>query len=69
MNGIGVFGAMTSQGFVGVFADWQRDRGLSGREQWDPLFDVYVGVLICGAIAWWLFRLTPLENQTEPDRA
>jgi len=61
MNGMGVFGAMVSQKFVGVFADWQATRGLSGRAQWDPLFDVYVGVLLCGGIAWWLYRFTPLE--------
>jgi MFS family permease len=66
-NGIGVFGAMTSQGFVGVFADWQKSRGLSGREQWDPLFDVYVGVLLLGAVAWWFYRFRPLEEPAQPE--
>lgn len=61
-NGIGVFGAMTSQGFVGLFADWQASRGLVGREQWDPLFDVYVCVLLLGAAAWWLYQFRPLED-------
>lgn len=61
-NGLGVLGAMTSQGFVGVFADWQESRGLSGREQWDPIYDVYVIVLLLGAGAWWLYRFTPLEE-------
>ena len=27
MNGLGVLGAMASQGFVGVFADWQASAG------------------------------------------
>jgi ACS family glucarate transporter-like MFS transporter len=62
-NGLGVFGAMTSQGFVGVFADWQKSRGFTGREQWDPVFDVYVGVLLLGAVAWWLYRFRPLEEE------
>jgi MFS transporter, ACS family, glucarate transporter len=62
-NGIGVLGAMSSQGFVGVFADWQKSRGFLGREQWDPLFDVYVGVLLLGAVAWWLYRFQPLEEE------
>ena len=62
MNGLGVFGAMASQGFVGVFADWQASRGLSGREQWDPIFDVYVFVLLANAVAWWSYRDTPLEE-------
>ena len=43
--GVGVMGALVSQGFVGFFADAQKARGLSGRAQWDPLFDVYVCVL------------------------
>lgn len=62
MNGIGVFGAMASQGFVGIFADWQASRGLSGRAQWDPIFDVYVLSLVCAAVGWWLYRLTPLQE-------
>jgi sugar phosphate permease len=67
MNGIGVFGALVSQGFVGVFADWQASRGFSGREQWDPLFDVYVCVLLANAVAWWLYRFRPLpESPPQP---
>jgi len=61
MNGLGVIGAMASQGFVGLFAYWQEKRGLSGREQWDPIFDIYVVVLIAAALAWWLYRLRPVE--------
>ena len=62
-NGIGVFGALASQGFVGWFTDHQKTAyGLTGRAQWDPLFDVYVGVLLCGGIAWWLYRFTPLSD-------
>lgn len=66
MNGLGVFGAMASQYFVGAFADWQADRGLSGRAQWDPLFDVYVGVLVAAALVWWVYRFAPLEEPTPP---
>src|SRR6185437_244259 len=66
MNGIGVFGAMASQGFVGIFADWQKRHGFTGRAQWDPLFDVYVGVLLCGAMAWWMYRFTPLPDEGGP---
>jgi len=62
MNGLGVLGAMASQGFVGAFADWQATRGLTGRAQWDPLFDLYVCVLLSGAAAWWMYRFTPLED-------
>lgn len=65
MNGIGVFGAMASQGFVGWFADRQeRVHGLTGRAAWDPLFDVYVVVLLGAAGAWWLYRFTPLPERS-----
>ena len=37
-------------------------RGLTGRDAWDPIFDVYVVVLVGGAAAWWLYRFTPLEE-------
>lgn len=68
MNGLGVLGAMVSQGFVGVFADWQKARGFTGREQWDPLFDVYVCVLLANAVAWYFYRFTPLpEPGSEPE--
>lgn len=62
MNGLGVLGAMASQGFVGVYADFQAERGLSGRDQWDPIFDVYVCALVANAGAWWFYRYTPLET-------
>jgi MFS family permease len=52
MNMMGTFGAMASQWFVGVFADYQKAQGLAGREQWDPIFNVYVGVLVCGCLGW-----------------
>jgi MFS family permease len=64
MNGLGVFGAMASQGFVGFFADWRARNGFTGRDAWDPIFDVYVAVLLLNAIAWWLYRWTPLEDET-----
>ena len=68
MNGLGVFGALVSQGFVGVFADWQKSRGLTGREAWDPLFDVYVIALLLNAGMWWLYRWTPLPEAPKEDQ-
>lgn len=65
MNGLGVFGAMASQGFVGVFADWQGSRGLTGRAQWDPIFDVYVAALLANAAAWRLYRFSPLPQSAD----
>jgi MFS family permease len=60
MNMMGLMGAAISQGFVGVFADWRKDLGYEGREQWDPIFDVYVAVLLLGAVSWLVYRKRPL---------
>ena len=51
MNMVGVFGAMSSQYLVGALADWMGARGYSGREQWDPIFFIDVGVLACAGPA------------------
>ena len=68
MNGLGVLGAMASQGFAGWFADRQEKVfGLTGRAAWDPMFDVYVSVLVCNAVAWWLYRFVPLPEPPEPE--
>lgn len=56
MNMMGTVGALASQWFVGVFADFQKSKGLSGREQWDPMFTVYVGVLLLGCLGWSIYR-------------
>lgn len=61
MNMIGLVGAMVSQWFVGFFADYQKGLGFSGREKWDPMFNVFVGVLLLGAIAWGMYRRRPVE--------
>ena len=62
MNMMGTVGALASQWFVGVFADWQVSRSLSGRDQWDPMFTIYVCVLITGGICWLLYRKQPIED-------
>ncbi|MFM7152147.1 MAG: MFS transporter [Gemmataceae bacterium] len=56
MNGMGVFGAMASQYFVGAFTDWRKERGYSGRDQWDAIFPVYMGVLLIASLCWALYQ-------------
>jgi hypothetical protein len=64
-NGLGVFGAMASQFFFGAFADWRKDMGYTGRDQWDPGFDVYIGVLLLAATAWAAYRPRPVLEESE----
>lgn len=62
LNMTGLLGGAASQWFVGHFADHRRSLGHVGRAQWDPLFDVYVGVLVCGATAWMFYRRQPIAE-------
>lgn len=52
MNSMGVPGAVASQLFLGHFADWLHDLGYQGRDQWDPAFWIYAGILILGGVFW-----------------
>jgi MFS family permease len=62
MNMVGVFGAMSSQFLVGAIADGMGARGFSGRQQWDPIFFIDVGVLACAGWLWATFRFVPVED-------
>jgi hypothetical protein len=57
-----VFGAVATQAFAGFYSEHLKDQGFSGRAAWDPMFDVYVLVLLGGAVTWWLYRFTPLDD-------
>ncbi len=62
LNGIGIVGALVSQWYVGFFTDLRQSLGFTGRDQWDPLIDIYSVALILGGLAWWSYRFTPLAN-------
>jgi hypothetical protein len=51
--------------FLGQFVDWMSSHDYVGREQWDPAFYVYAGVLVIGACCW----LFVDSNQKVPDEA
>jgi MFS family permease len=61
LNMMGTLGALSSQWFVGAFADWRKGLGYTGREQWDPMFNVYIIVLLIGSMTWLVYRRRPLE--------
>lgn len=63
MNMAGLLGAGASQLFVGIFADWRKSLGYVGRDQWDPIFIVYVVILLAGATCWALYRTRPVEPE------
>lgn len=51
-NMIGLAGGAVSQLFLGSFADYMKGLGYTGREQWDPAFYLYGGVLMFGGLLW-----------------
>lgn len=65
MNSVGVFGALSSQFLVGFLADWLGKQNLSGRAQWDPIFQIDVCVLIAAALLWSTFRFAKVEPENE----
>ena len=52
MNGLGAFGAIGGQYFIGRMVDYNESQGLLGRAQWDPGIVWFGGVLLVGAVAW-----------------
>lgn len=62
MNSVGVFGAMSSQTLVPMMADWLGHRGYSGRDQWDPIFYINMGVLIVAGLLWSTFVFKTVES-------
>ncbi|HVC95503.1 MAG TPA: MFS transporter [Pirellulales bacterium] len=51
-NMIGLGGGALSQVFLGSYADYRKALGLMGRDQWDPAFYFYGGVLVVGGLLW-----------------
>jgi MFS family permease len=51
-NMMGLAGGALSQVFLGWFADYRGSLGHTGRDQWDPAFYLYGGVLMAGGLLW-----------------
>jgi sugar phosphate permease len=51
-NMMGLAGGFVSQVFLGLFADYMKGQGLTGRAQWDPAFYLYGGILVVGGLLW-----------------
>lgn len=62
MNSVGVFGAMSSQYLVGAMADALGKLGYSGRDQWDPIFYINMGVLVVAGLLWSTFVFKTVES-------
>lgn len=69
LNGIGVVGALISQWYVGFFTDLRKEWGYTGRDQWDPLIDIYSVVLIVGGLAWLSYRFQPLQTDKDSQQS
>ncbi|MDA1177902.1 MAG: MFS transporter [Planctomycetota bacterium] len=65
MNMVGIIGGMCALGCVGRVGEGQKARGLSGREQWDPIFYVYIVGLLLVAMLWLGYRKQPWSDSAE----
>jgi MFS family permease len=64
MNMLGAVGGISSQVFLGRFADWMKSLGYTGRAQWDPGFYIYVVIALVGMVLWSLVNPEKtVENQ------
>lgn len=61
MNSMGVVGGALAQYIPGALADSLKAQGYSGRDQWDPIFYINLGVLAAAGIMWSLLRFVPVE--------
>jgi MFS family permease len=73
LNATGLVGAFASQTLLGPFADWRKSQGYLGRDQWDPAFYVYAGLLLVAANNWlWIDpgkHLEPAHDSPGPEAA
>jgi ACS family glucarate transporter-like MFS transporter len=67
MNSLGVPGGVASQVFLGRFSDYRKEQGFVGRDQWDPAFYVYFGVLLVGAVGWLFIDATKSAVESEEE--
>ena len=66
MNSMGIVGGVLSPIFLGRLVDVLKEQGYSGRDQWDPGFYAYAGVMVLGSILWYFVR--PEKSIVEPER-
>jgi sugar phosphate permease len=65
INMSGMLGAAASQYLVGAYIHRRKLLLFEGREKWDPVFTMYVVVLLIGGVCWSLYR----TRLVEPDLA
>jgi MFS family permease len=51
-NSLAMPGGVAGPLFMGFFVEAMAGRGYQGRDQWDPAFYAYAGVVLAGAIGW-----------------
>jgi MFS family permease len=64
INMSGMIGAAASQYLVGDFIDHRQQLGFAGRDKWDPVFNMYLVMLLVGGICWASYR----TRLVEPDQ-
>ena len=67
MNSMGVLGAFVSNILMGYLIQDRKDTlHLTGRALWDPVFDLYIAILLLGGVMWLFVNST--KSAVEPHR-
>lgn len=61
INMSGMLGAAASQYLVGDFIEHRQQLGFTGRDKWDPVFNMYVVMLLVGGACWAVYRTRLVE--------
>lgn len=65
INMSGMLGAAASQYLVGDYVDHRKQLGFDGREKWDPVFTMYVVMLLVCGVCWALYRTRLVDPDAE----
>jgi MFS family permease len=67
LNSVSMLGAIASQVLLGRFVDWRAAHGFVGRDQWDPAFPLYAGLLAVAAVGWLAIDASRPVEPAAPD--
>lgn len=63
INMSGMLGAAASQYLVGDYVEHRKALGFTGRDKWDPVFNMYLVVLVIGGACWAAYRTRFVEPE------
>ncbi|MSR31145.1 MAG: MFS transporter [Gemmataceae bacterium] len=67
LNGVaGLIGAVSTQVLFGLYSDYRKGQGFTGRDQFDPFFLLCSGILLIAGVCWWFVNPAKKLESEEP---